>query len=478
VARFPGKRKVIMTDEQRKKRIEEALAAWHETKGGETLPLPWRGKQEVFPVVKLDLGVPLLNARSHRLRSQLESHEKRELVEKNPWSDEGQEVVSEIIRKSRSEKDFDRLRESLRDEDQREAGVITRPGILFNANSRLVALRDLDAADRQWLKVAVLPADASAKELAELEFELQVQEELRADYTLTNEMLFIEELSREHKMSNENIALRLRWATNDVKSKKDGAEQVAQRLRILALIRKMQKLATPPIKLTVFDGKLEQLKALEKKYNAMVGDDPEAADRFVKAWLAATLAGVDSVHDLRPVDEFFVDDFLKLRLGEQDVLRENADQLLEPPGADPAGEDLPGLDLLDPEEAQEEEDDGSSNGSADVSTIINILASEDATVKLPGSDAEVDREEVKQAIFNATKGAVDDSKVEGKTESRLEEPVNQLRRAVQAATKARDKYKDVRDSSEFKHGAFGYQLKQLKKAVEALDKLVGKETSE
>jgi hypothetical protein len=465
-----------MTDEQRKKRIEEALAAWHEIKGGETLTLPWRGKQEVFPVVKLDLGVPLLNARSHRLRSQLESHEKREVVEKNPWSDEGQEIVSEIIRKSRSDKDFERLRESLRDEDQRDAGVITRPGILFNANSRLVALRDLDAPDRQWLRVAVLPADASAKELAELEFELQVQEELRADYTLTNEMLFIEELSREHKMSTENIALRIRWATNDAKSKKDGAEQVAQRLRILALIRKMQKLATPPIKLTVFDGKLEQLKALEKKYNAMVGDDPGAADRFLKAWLAATLAGVDSVHDLRPVDEFFVDDYLKLRLGEQDVLRENADQLVAAAGGDPAGEDLPGLDLLDPEEAQE--GDEGSNGSSDVSTIINILASEDATVKLPGSDTEVGREEVKQAIFNATKGAVEDSKQEGKTESRLEEPVNQLRRAVQAATKAREKYKDVKDSSEFKHGAFGYQLKQLKKAVEALDKLVGKETSD
>ena len=37
-----------------------------------------------------------------------------------------------------------------------------------------------------------------------------------------------------------------------------------------------------------------------------------------------------------------------------------------------------------------------------------------------------------------------------------------------------EKYKDVKDSADFGSGAFGYQMKQLKKALETLDSEVSK----
>jgi hypothetical protein len=49
---------------------------------------------------------------------------------------------------------FERLKVNLAEEDQREAGVVTRAGLLVNGNTRAAALRDID---KQYIRVAVLP---------------------------------------------------------------------------------------------------------------------------------------------------------------------------------------------------------------------------------------------------------------------------------------------------------------------------------
>ena len=57
--------------------------------------------------------------------------------------------------------------------------------------------------------LAVLPETAQQSELALLELRLQMQKELKEEYSLTNELLFVEEMYEKHKMPAMQIAARL-----------------------------------------------------------------------------------------------------------------------------------------------------------------------------------------------------------------------------------------------------------------------------
>jgi len=190
-----------MTDESRKRQIEKALVARAEQPAAEqrSLPLPWRGGERIFPVIDLPIDVPLLNAHSHRIRAELEAPE-YEFVRKERTTQRAQQVLNELWKKSHRK--FERLKEALDVDGQTEPGVITREGVLINGNTRLVALRQLRHSNRQWIRVAVLGSDAVPSETALLELRLQVRDPVRDPYRLSNELLFIEELAREFKMTD------------------------------------------------------------------------------------------------------------------------------------------------------------------------------------------------------------------------------------------------------------------------------------
>lgn len=459
-----------MTRQGRRQRIVAALAARADQPPDlrETLLLTLRSKQELFPVVELDLDVVLLNARSHRLRSWLESHPRANVVATDPWSPDAQMVVADLIRKAH--RNFEQLQQNLDQEGQLQPGVITRDGILINANSRAVALRDLADQQRRWIRVAVLPADVEARELAALELRLQMQEELKDDYTLTNEMLFIEEMARVHGFSSEQLAIALRWSTTDPLQLKKGAARVEQQRRVLALLREMQHRSDPVIPITFFDDKLEQLKALEQKYRLLSENDPEVARRFRDNWLLVALAGAESVHDLRSVDEHFVEAFLIPRLGEQVILRDHVDAIFSPSLEQPPP--LPGLDALDPT---------SSQGAAvdfEVGRALNILASPASaspSVTMPDGVTLLDRAEVVTAIRSATRLAIADEKAEDRAESRLSGPADNLRAAARHIQKAMTTYSEIRGNPEFertKRADFTYNYNRVRKLSRKLEDLV------
>lgn len=447
-----------LTEGGRRQRIQGAIEAWQRKPESqrETLQLTWRGSRKLFPVIELPLDVVLLNSTSHRLRSQLESHPQAAEVHGAPWSPEAQEIVAVLIRNAHE--DFGRLKESLADEGQRQPGVITRLGILINANTRTVALRDLNDSSRRWIRVAVLPEDADSQEIAELELGLQVQEELKADYSLTNELLFIEELARTYSMSDAQIASKLRWATG-----KKGQADVTQHRRILVLIRQMQRLATPPVPLTFFDGKLEQLKALEQRYHAMAQDKPNEARHYLNNWLLAALAGHSSVHLLRNVDEHFVDDYLRDRLEGDAMLADYVPDLLRAQ-APSVVSDLPGLNDL----ADDIEPPGSE---PNVSTLINLLSAASPTVLMPDGTI-VDTVDVKARIANATRSAIQDREIDDRAEGKLREPITHVVKAVTELRRAVASYRDLRGNQEFEssgRGEFEYHLRKLRKILKQFE---------
>ena len=449
-----------MTDEGRRKRIQDALREWQgRAEPKENLPLAWRGQPRLLPVVDLDLDVPLLNTTSHRLRSQLESDPRGSGVLAEPWTDQSQAVVAELLR--RPAEAFETLKENLAREGQRHSGVITRDGVLYNANRRLVALRDLHNVEKRWIRVAILPDDADAKELADLELRLQVQEELKAEYSLTNQLLFIEDLTRIYGLSDEQIATTLRWMT---RRGQPDADKVQQHRRILDLVRELQTLAEPRVPLTFFDGKLEQLKALEEKYSAMIPDDPIAARQFLQKWLLTALAGLSSVHRLRFVYAENFDEYLIPRLTEQDILRTHAMPATEVT----SGESLQGVDDLAPEDA---DPDAAAEPAVDLRFLISALTSQAAQLVLPDGTT-VDRDSVGEAVREAVRGAVDDARHDDRAEGRLDEPVDHLRAAVRHLRLGIESYAEVKGTSEFeqtRRGPFNYQVRQLRKAVKRLE---------
>jgi hypothetical protein len=456
-----------MTDEGRRKRIQEAQKEWYaRPEPKETLSLSWRGGPRILPVVELDRDVPLLNTKSHRLRAQLESDPRGERILLNPWVDESQAVVAEYLRKPETEEEqlnFKRLKDNLAREGQRQPGVITRDGVLYNANRRLVALRDLRDTEKRWIRVAVLPEDAEPKELAELELRLQMQEELKVAYSLTNELLFIEELARTYKMTDEQIAVTLRWMT---KKGSPDAAQVGQHRRILGLIREMQKLADTPVLLKFFDGKLEQLKALEQKHDEMVKEDPAAAKRFLNAWLLTALAGFSSVHQIRSVGTTFDEDYLIPRLSEHEMLRDYASVL----SSTSSGASPPGVDDL----ALEDADQGAGEAGVDLRPLISILTARTPTVVMPNGTT-VDRDTVAQAIKQAAQGAIEDERAEDRHEGRLDEPVYQLREAMRHLRRAIISYSELKGTDDFEQtdrpSTFRYLYRQLRMLMKQLEEI-------
>jgi hypothetical protein len=460
-----------MTDEGRKQHIQRALAAREEKAAGErrSHPLPWRGEElHYFPVVALPLDVPLLNADSHRIRAELEPKH-YDYVRKERTSERAQSELAKLWKKAHRK--FDKLKDDLAAKGQEEPGVITRDGVLVNGNTRLVALRELNDPNRQFIRLAVLDADATPFEIAQLELRLQVRDPLRDPYKLSNELLFIEELARQFHMTPEQIAGALGWSPARPVT---GRKKVELHRQIYQLIREMQR-RDPNLPITFFDDKLQHLKELEQKYADLIASgETGKAGLLLDTWLVVARSGFDSVHQIRAVlqREDFIPEYILPRLSEQKLIGEDAAERLVR-GKRAKKIDLPGLSELDTGEA-----DGKA-AEYDLKPLLRLVESRDEKLTLPGNAAQHDGEQVKTAIRTAIDNAVKDYRAEDKADSALNAPIEALRKASAEVRNASEAYRDLRGTKEFERqarGGFDYQFKTLRKRVKALEELVaGKE---
>lgn len=223
------------------------------------------GEPLLCDVIKISVDEVLLNHQSHRLRAQLEDDPEWADCKNDPHAEAAQTVIRRLVRETRGPEAFKALKESLERDGQTDAGVITHDGVLVNANTRAVALDELyqDPAKR-FIRVAVLPTTIKPNEIALLELRLQMQKELKEPYTMTNELLFIEELSNERHLPDAQIAQELRIFPESVKK---GEAEVRLRLQMLDLIRVMRKIPDDKLPLSFFDQRVsyEQLKGLQAK---------------------------------------------------------------------------------------------------------------------------------------------------------------------------------------------------------------------
>ena len=258
----------------------------------------WQNDRIELRVINLSLDSVLLNPNSHRIRAQIESHPKKDELERDPLSAPAQEIIEGILADTIG---FQALADNLREIGQKEPGIITSAGILVNGNTRAVALRQIG---EDYIRVGVLPPSATEREITELEARLQLARDYKQDYTLTNELLFIKE-QIDHGTKVDDLAILLGKAqSRNAKHLKRGVSEIERGIRILQHIREVQGHSGQAIPLIFFDPHESALIEADNAYVKIRPSDPVQAQRVRDGRIAGVLVGV-TYRNLRHWDSDF-----------------------------------------------------------------------------------------------------------------------------------------------------------------------------
>lgn len=456
----------VMTESARRKLIEKRVEA---AKSGahRQEQLPWQGQQTSLPVIRLPVDAVVLNPNSHRIKSQLLSHPNRRVVQEDPWSDESQELIAELLRDTGQ---YDELKENLDEKSQLEPGVVTREGVLVNANRRATALRELGEGH---IDVAVLPPGATPEEIADLELELQMKKEFREEYTFSNRLIFIEDLVKSGK-SEETIALMMNLAASKKeKELRKGREEVQKHLRMLAIIREIQDIANrlggEPAPLTFFDeDKKQSLIEIDEAYESVKDKNQAKADRIKRARMVGLLTDAGYMA-LREIDEEFLSEDLVAALEDvadsEDFEGDLVSLVTRPGGGEADDEDL-NLELLGGE--------GEESAAVELDRLLELLAGDHGAgaKDLPRRNGEgtvrVDYSHLVEHLTTVIQLAADDHKMKRKKENRLEAPMKKIQRARKETNLAIKRLAAVHDVPGFDWEQFEQEVEKLRRAHESL----------
>lgn len=461
-------------EQTRTERIQTALEAL--PRNHETFRVPWRGGIELMPVIKIGLDSVVYNPRSHRIKSQLESEQTiAGAVAADPDSEDAQAGIRSLLRATRG---YERLKENLRG-GQREPGILTRSGRLINANTRAAALEELG---EDYIEVAVLPLDATLGEIDDLELDLQVAEDYRQEYSFTNELLFVDDLINEHNRGEREVADRLRWISSSKPAAvRAGIERVRQSVRMLALMRAIQKASGGKVRLTDFDEAAQTLQEFDSDYESLRAKDPVAADRMKQARILGLLVNLGYERQ-REVDASWVETYLAEALVENELLQELVGPLSVGESTEAEEEEaLEGLDELE-ETDESDESDGENGADSDkahkvVSALVAKLghSAQEETVTLPTADGpkEFQREAITDAVSDAMRTAADEARIAARAGDALKLPIAQAKDAAKKLAKALDAYEKVQGDSDFDFDAFKHEIERAERALDALKSGVG-----
>jgi hypothetical protein len=458
---------MLMPQAEREALVAERVAA-HDPVTQEFHTVPWREAEGRFPVIDLELDATVLSPYSHRIRAQLESAENAELIEAEPFSEAAQEAIAGILREVGE--NFEELKQNLADDGQQQFGVVTRSGLLVNANRRAVALRDLG---KTYIKVAVLPADTTMAEIDDLELTLQMRRNYWEAYTFTNRLLFVEDLINNQGRSESDVARALDPAVvRDDKALKKGVERVEGDTRVLAMLRRIQERAGEGrrIPLTEFDAQEVAIEELERKVHDTQAENPDAARDLFEVRLLGILSEV-VYRRLRYLDGDVLEEYVIPTLADNPlfsdvipVLGESGGEVEPAPVVEPEG-----LDVLGDEPAPAS---GASGAGRQVSALVDLLVSSygEDRLTLPSTEGprSEEREVVRAGLKRALTDAADDVELDRRRDNRLLRPARLAEDAERKLRAAREAFESVKGSGGFDRDAFVVALEQVAKRLDAL----------
>jgi hypothetical protein len=447
----------LIGHEARRQLIEKALQAGSD----EMRPFPWRGQEQVLPVVSIPAAYLLLNPGSHRIKSQIAAlGPKGRVITDDPFGEEAQDLIASIIRGTRG---FDDVKTSLR-EGQREPGVITRAGVIINANTRAVALRELRGANA-YVKVHVLPEDAMLTELTRLELKFQMQKDVKQDYLFTNQLLLIDDLMQQG-LTPEEIGLDLLPGLDPASpaDRNKAREHVEGEARLLALVRHVLDASGGAMTFSDFDDDRQTLIEIDQAYSAIERrtHDTALARRVRDAKLTAMVIGL-GYNDVRQVDEAFLDQYAMDAFLEEPELREHASALLSARAM--AGDDdmLDGLDVLDDEPVSDE---------VTLQPVFEALVTTqgNGTVRFAGDDADgttpIPADAFRASVHSALQRGVNIKRLDNDRAGALTSPMRHLNSAAASLDRARARLSEVASHPNFDIGALREAVRKLQRAYD------------
>lgn len=168
----------------------------------------FRNQRTPLKVVRLDIDLPIYRAENFRTFTDQKEYTKRENKAVD-FFQTGQEnesvqqlqhaILVKLARTGRSDSVVPVI-DVLRKEQQREPLLITHRGVVVNGNRRLAGMRELysDNADLNatfsHVDCMVLPADATPKDIVDIEANLQAKPETKLDYDWIGECQLIKKL--------------------------------------------------------------------------------------------------------------------------------------------------------------------------------------------------------------------------------------------------------------------------------------------
>ena len=456
----------VLTEQAREERIAKAVAAALEAP--EPRPneqLRWKGGEALLlPIVRVPLEATVLNPGSHRIKAHLEAMGKlANPVRFDPHGPHAQNLIAQILR---STPGYEQILGALRRDGQANAGVLTHKGVLVNANTRRCALEDLGT---EYIEVVVLPSDATDKEITDLELELQMEQDVKQQYTFTARLLFIEELVIKRGMRADEVGLKLeRSLTDSAGDRKKAGELINQEIRLLQLIRRVVSASEGAIKITKFDDDRQELIEIDEDYERERQRNPERAIRVRDAQLAGLIADLGYTK-MRQVDEVLIDNYLVDALEEQDTLRPYVADLMssEPPPLIGEREEPGGLDLL------EGLDETATTDGPDTTRLFTTLASlpEDGKRTLrdaDGNETAFPRQTLVAGLNAAFTTAIEAKRRDSRAVDKLTAPMMHLSDAAQSIDRAQAVLRDVGQREDFDHDDFSDAVDGVRRALDEL----------
>lgn len=203
---------------QRIELLKKLVKVQKEKDDKHTYAVRWRDS-DIHPVIiKVDtsfLRYRLVSGRTRRKQIKyLEDNPNspRDLFN-DPEFNKAQEAQHQILLKMIDEEG---LRKDLLNEGQRQPAIITYDGYVLNGNRRLAALI---GEAKQFVDCVVLPEDASPKDLYELELDLQMAKETKAEYNWVDELLHIRYGIETLEEKEVVVAKKMRASTQQIRHK-------------------------------------------------------------------------------------------------------------------------------------------------------------------------------------------------------------------------------------------------------------------
>ena len=176
----------------------------------------FRSQKIKLNVIRVDINLPIYRMENFRTYTDQHEFTAKEKLNSDYFL-KGQELQSvqqqqhEILKRLSAKGP---IIEVLEKDGQREPILISSTGVVINGNRRLTALRELGA---DYVDCMVLPADATADEIVDIEANLQAKPETKLEYDWIGDAQLISRLIHMGRSPKE-VADRLNRGENDIKN--------------------------------------------------------------------------------------------------------------------------------------------------------------------------------------------------------------------------------------------------------------------